>query len=54
MLGEGCDRACGFLAYFCWTHHKAVNQCVMYVGGVTVLALFCSVITTSGVNLLGR
>lgn len=35
------------------THRKAVNQYVMYIGGVPVLAVFDSVITTSAVNLLG-
>lgn len=34
------------------THRKAVNQYVMCIRGVPVLAVFRSVIITSGVNLL--
>lgn len=35
------------------THHKAVNQYVVYIRGVPVLAVCHGVIITSGVNLLG-
>lgn len=48
--------AFGLLLLDIWapcTHRKALNQYVMYVGGVPVLAVFVSVTITSGVNLLG-